>query len=369
LAQAAARAVIGMTVMSESQGMLHLGQPQEEDSYRMKVIIPLAGFGKRMRPHTWSKPKPLVNVAGKPVLGHILDKLADLDVEVDELIFIVGWLGEQIEEYYQASDYPYPARYVEQRELLGQAHAIWLAREHLAGPVLIIFVDTIFAADLSGLEESGLDGVLYAKEVEDPRRFGVVVVGDDGLVTGLVEKPDSFDNRLAVVGVYYVRDSAWLLRAIDELMERKMQTKGEFYLADAYSLMIEQGACFKVRQVSVWEDCGTPKDVLQTNRYLLENGQENVQGAKVPGSLIIPPVYIAPSAQVEHSIVGPFVTIAEHSIVLHSIVRDSIIDEGAYIVDTMLDRSLIGKDAVVRGRYRVLNVGDSSQVDFAQVDD
>jgi glucose-1-phosphate thymidylyltransferase len=335
----------------------------------MKVIIPLAGFGKRMRPHTWSKPKPLLNVAGKPVVGHILDKLADLDVAVDELIFIVGWLGEQIEEYYAAAGYPYPAQFVEQKELLGQAHAIWLARKHLDGPVLIIFVDTIFDADLSGLDASGLDGVLYVKEVEDPRRFGVTVLGDDGLVKHLVEKPDSFENRLAVIGAYYVHDAGWLLRAIEELMERNIQTKGEFYLADAYTLMIEQGARYGVRQVSVWEDCGTPQDVLNTNRYLLERSRGNVIEPETTDSVIIPPVYIASSAQVEHSIVGPYVTIAEGSVVKQSVIRDSIIDEGAYIDHTMLERSLIGKDAVVRGRYRVLNVGDSSRVDFAQTND
>lgn len=335
----------------------------------MKVIIPLAGFGKRMRPHTWSKPKPLLNVAGKPVLGHILDKLADLDVDVEELIFIVGWLGDQIEEYYAASGYPYPAHCVEQKELLGQAHAIWLAREHLEGPVLIIFVDTIFDADLSGLSTSGLDGVLYVKEVEDPRRFGVTVLGDDGLVMRLVEKPDSFENRLAVVGAYYVHDADWLLRAIEELMERDIQTKGEFYLADAYTLMIEQGARFGVRAVSVWEDCGTPQDVLKTNRFLLEHGRDNGKELAATGSVIIPPVYIAPTAQVEHSIIGPYVTIAEDSVVRQSIVRDSIIDEGAYIDNTMLDLSLIGKDAIVRGRYRILNVGDSSRVDFSQGDE
>lgn len=335
----------------------------------MKVIIPLAGFGKRMRPHTWSKPKPLVNVAGKPVLGHILDKLADLDVEVDELIFIVGWLGDQIQEYYDAADYAYPASYVEQELLLGQAHAIYLAREHLNGPVLIIFVDTIFDADLVGLETAGLDGILYVKEVEDPRRFGVVVQGEDGLVTRLVEKPDSFEHRLAVIGAYYIHDAGWLLRAIEELMERNMQTKGEFYLADAYTLMIEQGARFGVRHVSVWEDCGTPQDVLHANRYLLEHGHGNGEEAEVTQSLIIPPVYIAPSARVERSIIGPYVTVSENSVVLGSIVRDSIIGEGAYIDDTTLDRSLIGKDAVVRGRYRVLNVGDSSRLDFANPDD
>jgi glucose-1-phosphate thymidylyltransferase len=335
----------------------------------MKVIIPLAGFGKRMRPHTWSKPKPLVNVAGKPVLGHILDKLADLDVAVDELIFIVGWLGEQIQAYYEASDYPYPAHYVEQKELLGQAHAIWLAREHLTGPVLIIFVDTIFEADLSGWETSGLDGVLYVKEVEDPRRFGVAVVGTDGLVTHLIEKPDNVDHRLAVVGAYYVHDAAWLLRAIEELMARNLQTKGEFYLADAYTLMIEQGARFAVRQVSVWEDCGTPQAVLNTNRHLLKHGCANSSEAAVHHSLIIPPVYVAPTAQVDHSIIGPYVSISENSVVMRSIVRDSIVDEGAYIDDTMLDRSLIGKDAVVRGRYRILNVGDSARLDFSEAHD
>jgi glucose-1-phosphate thymidylyltransferase len=322
-----------------------------------------------MRPHTWSKPKPLINVAGKPVLGHILDKLADLDVEVDELIFIVGWLGEQIEEYYAGSGYPYPASYVEQKELLGQAHAIWLAREHLEGSVLIIFVDTIFEADLSGLDTSGLDGVLYVKEVEDPRRFGVVVQEPSGLVTHLVEKPDTFEHRLAVIGAYYIHDAAWLLRAIEELMERNMQTKGEFYLADAYTLMIVQGARFGVREVSVWEDCGTPVDVLKTNRYLLDHGRDKGDEVGATRSVIIPPVYIAPTARVEHSIVGPHVTIAENSVVLSSIVRDSIIDEDAYIDDTMLDRSIIGKDAVVRGRYRMLNVGDSSRLDFSECGD
>jgi len=335
----------------------------------MKVIIPLAGFGKRMRPHTWSKPKPLVNIAGKPVLGHVLDKLADLDVEVDELIFIVGWLGEQIEEYYAAAGYPYPARYVEQRDLLGQAHAIWLAREALEGPALIIFVDTIFEADLCDLETSELDGVLYVREVDDPRRFGVAILGEEGMVTRLVEKPAGMDNRLAVVGVYYVHDSERLIRAIEELIERNIQTKGEYYLADAFSLMMEEGARFGVREVSVWADTGTPQAVLQTNRYLLEHGSDNGGKVAAYNSVIIPPVYIAESARVEHSIVGPYVTVAEHAVVKNSIVRDSIIGEAAYLDCTMLEGSLIGHEAVVRERARVLNVGDSSQVDLSPFDD
>ncbi|NOZ28854.1 MAG: NTP transferase domain-containing protein [Chloroflexi bacterium] len=330
----------------------------------MKVIIPLAGFGTRLRPHTYSKPKPLVHVAGKPVLGHILDKLSGLDLE--EVIFIVGYLGEQIQEYVDAH-YHFPARYVEQKELLGQAHAIWLAREYVQGDVLIIFVDTIFETDLLAAPSTEADGVLYVKEVEDPRRFGVVVV-KEGRVVRLVEKPATDEHRLAVIGVYYIKDSQWLMRAIDELMERDIQTKGEYYLADALQLMIDQGAYFIPKEVEVWEDCGKPETVLHTNRYLLSKLQDNGQKAHLVNTTVIPPVYIAPTATVENSIIGPYATIADHATVRNSLIRDSIIDEGAQICDTMLDQSLIGKNALVRGRYHRLNVGDSSQVDFSDVD-
>jgi len=192
---------------------------------------------------------------------------------------------------------------------------------------------------------------------------------DEGRVTRLVEKPACMDHRLAVVGVYYVHDSARLIGAIEELMERDIQTKGEYYLADAFTLMMEQGAHFGVREVSVWEDTGTPQAVLQTNRYLLEHGSDNGDQAAAHDSVIIPPVYIAASARVEHSIVGPHVTVAEHAVVRNSIVRDSIIGEAAFLDCTMLEGSLIGHEAVVRERARVLNVCDSSQVDLAPFED
>ena len=182
----------------------------------MKIIVPLAGFGTRLRPHTYTRPKPLINVAGKAVLGHILDKLVDLDIE--EIIFIVGWLGDQIKEYVDAN-YDFPARYIEQTEMKGQAHAIDLARDYVEGPTLIIFVDTLFEADLTELERTPADGVLYVKEVEDPRRFGVAVV-EQGHITRLIEKPDSFEHRLAVIGLYYVKDAAFLMECIAELLEK-----------------------------------------------------------------------------------------------------------------------------------------------------
>ena len=326
----------------------------------MKVIIPLAGFGTRLRPHTYSKPKPLVNVAGKPVLGHILDKLVDLTPE--EVIFITGYLGEQIEAYVSAN-YDLPARYVEQKELKGQAHAIRLAKDLVEGPVLIIFVDTIFDTDLHDLDQVNADGILYVKRVEDPRRFGVAVL-EDSRVTRLIEKPTSFEHNLAVIGVYYLRDSAWLMRAIDELIDRDIKTQGEYFLADALQLMIEQGAKLTARCLDVWEDCGKPETVLHTNRYLLEHG--NQQYAPTTNSIVIPPVYIAKTATVEDSIIGPYVTIADEAVIRHSIVRDSIIDERSHIEDAMLSGSLIGRDARVAGSFERLNVGDSSQVDFAE---
>lgn len=328
----------------------------------MKVVIPLAGFGARLRPHTYTKPKPLLNVAGKPVLGHILDQLKG--IELDEVIFIVGYLGDQIREYVEAN-YHFPARFFEQKELLGQAHAIWLAREAIAGPILIIFVDTIFEANLLEIPQVDADGILYVKEVADPRRFGVAVTDEDGLVTQLIEKPAGFDQRMAVVGVYHIHDGAWLNRAIEQLMAENRQTKGEFYLADAFQVMIEQGARFVTRQVEVWEDCGKPETVLHTNRYLLEHNGAYVGQARIVDSTIIQPVYIADNACIEGSVIGPFATIAAGACVQNSLIRNSIVDEDAVIGDTMLSESLIGKGAFVRGAYRKLNVGDSSQVDFS----
>jgi len=328
----------------------------------MKVLIPLAGFGTRLRPLTYTRPKPLLNVAGKPVLGHVLDALTGLEIE--DVTFVIGYLGEQIREYV-TENYRFPARFVEQRELLGQAHALWLAREYIDGPVLIIFVDTLFEADLSEIATVAADGIIYTKEVADPRRFGVVkVTGPDQTIARLIEKPDSFEDRQAVIGVYYVKDGAWLMRAIDDLLARQHMTKGEYYLADALQVMIDQGARFVAREVEVWEDCGKPETVLSTNRYLLDHGHGN--GSDIPGdnSVIVPPVHLGTGVVLEESVVGPYATVADGAVVRRSVVSDSIIGKDALVEDTILTSSLIGDYAVVRGRPRKLNVGDSSQIDF-----
>ena len=327
----------------------------------MKVIIPLGGLGTRLRPHTYTRPKPLINVAGKPMLGHIIDKFAGLPVS--EYIFVVGYLGEQIEQYVK-STYAFPARFVEQPEPLGQAHALWLCREYVDGPVFMIFGDTLFEADLSELARAPQDCLAYVKEVDDPRRFGVAILRADGCVQQFVEKPESTANRLAVIGMYYYTDGPLLMRACEELMARRIQTKGEYFLTDAANLMIAQGARFVTRTVDTWLDTGKPETVLETNRHLLSNGNDNSSALRGLTCVIVPPVYVHPTARIEESVIGPYATIGENCHIRRAIIQNSIIEAGAAITDSILDQSLIGREANVIGRPRKFNVGDSTSVGF-----
>jgi glucose-1-phosphate thymidylyltransferase len=329
----------------------------------MKIVIPLAGFGKRLRPHTFTKPKPLINVAGKTVLGHVLDMFEALD-NVEEIIFIVGHLGEQIEEYV-AQNYPHiKASYFEQKELNGQSTAIYLAREHLRGPMLMAFVDTLVETDLAALKHETADAVTWVKAVADPRRFGVAEVGADGYVTRLIEKPIDMKNNLVVVGFYYFKDAGLLMDCIREQIEKDIRTQNEYFLADAVNLMLGRGVRMRVQQVEVWQDCGKTETVLETNRYLLDHGHDNSASVTAESFVIVPPVNIHPTARITHSVIGPHATIAANCRVEGSIIRDSILDEGAVVQDALLAQSLIGRDAKVGGRFRAFNVGEASEVGF-----
>ncbi len=292
----------------------------------MKIIIPTAGYGTRLRPHTWSKPKPLVSVAGKPVLGHVLDMFTEL-ANIDEVTFIVGYLGEQIEEYVSMAYPELPSRFIVQKELIGQSHAIWLAREGMTGPMLMTFVDTIVEVDLSNLMSEEADALGWVKEVPDPRRFGMADVGEDGWVRQLVEKPQDMSNNLAIVGFYYFQKSEDLISAIVEQMDRKTQLKGEFYLVDAINIMLEQGLKMRVQPVEEWHDCGKPDTLLETNRYLLENGRDNSTAASQREAIIVvPPVFIDPSADIERSVIGPFVSIGPGCVIKNSMIQNSLVD-------------------------------------------
>ncbi len=328
----------------------------------MKVVIPLAGFGTRLRPHTFTKPKPLINVAGKPVLGHVLEMFKT--IPADEFIFITGYLGDQIEQYV-AKHYPQlKTRYVEQKEMNGQSTAIYLAKDYLHGPMLIVFVDTIVETDLTQLAHETADAVAWVKQVEDPRRFGVAIVGPDGYVSKLIEKQSDPKNNLAVVGFYYLKDAQAFMRAIEEQLARDIKTKNEYFIADAMQIMLEKGIKMRVQPVDVWEDCGKPETVLHTNRYLLDHGHDNSAQVKADGNIILPPVNIDRSATLVSSIIGPHVTIAAGCRVENSIIRDSIIDEDSIIQNASMTQSLIGKDARLNGKFRTFNIGDSSEVGF-----
>jgi glucose-1-phosphate thymidylyltransferase len=334
----------------------------------MKVIIPAAGYGTRMRPHTHTRPKPLVPVAGRPSLAFVLDALAPLNIE--ELIFIVGRMGEQMESYVQKEYGQYPSRFIEQKVMRGQADAIALAQEYVKGDLLTLFVDTIFEADLGVLNRlDDADGAMFVAEVPDPSRFGIAVEGDDGYVSKLVEKPQEPESNLAVVGLYYFKDSQWLFRAIKTLMDSGRSLKGEYYLADAIQVMVDEGAKFRTFPVSAWEDTGTWDAVLHANRYLLRKMDQHEEPYMVGTSLVIPPAFIAPGANVENSVVGPYASISEGATVSDSIVRNSIISPEAIVTGTTLFGSLVGERATVEGGYRTLNVGDDSIASFIDAKD
>ena len=330
----------------------------------MKIIIPMAGYGTRLRPHTWSKPKPLVSVAGKAVLGHVLDMFSDVP-DIEEIIFIVGYLGEQAEAYMAEHYAQVSTQFIIQEEMLGQSHALWLAREHLQGPICMVFVDTLIEADLSNLEKEKADAVAWVKEVDDPRRFGVAEVGKNGTFRRLVEKPEDMSNNLALVGFYYFKEAEKLVQAIESQMDSGTQLGGEFYLADAINIMLDQGLNMRVETVDIWKDCGKPDALLDTNRYLLDSHRDNTNVASQrDGAIIIPPVFVHPKATISDSVIGPHASIGPDCEIKRSIVRNSIIESGSLVQDSVLEESIVGQNARIVSQPRRLNIGDNSDLDI-----
>ncbi|MCP4633983.1 MAG: NTP transferase domain-containing protein [candidate division Zixibacteria bacterium] len=324
----------------------------------MKVIIPAAGIGTRLRPHTHTTPKSLLNVAGKPILGHILDNVAKMDVS--EVIPVVGFFGDRIRDYV-TQNYNFKTRFVDQSELKGLGYAIHLTAEYLDDePVLIILGDTIYEADLSEVITDN-ENAIGIREVDDPSRFGIAEM-KDGYISRLVEKPENPKSNLAIVGIYYIKDTAQLVNALREIIDKKITTRGEYQLTDALQIMIRNGAGLKVFNVEGWYDCGKPETLLSTNRYLL--GKLN-STPEIEGSVIIPPVYISPKADVRESIIGPNVSIADGAVVTKSIIKDTIIGRKSEVHQCVMDSSLIGDYAHVQMQFRKFNVGDSSEIGYS----
>lgn len=327
----------------------------------MKVVIPLAGKGTRLRPHTYITPKPLLEVGGKPVMSYILDGLEGLGVQ--EIVFITGHLGEKVQEYMAASYPQFRAHYVEQTELNGTAGAVKLAQPFIDEDLLIIFVDTLFDADLGLVRREGPEvaGIIWAKEVEDYQRYGVIVADEQGFMQRIIEKPKEPVSKLANIGLYYIRDWRLFYEGVDHTLAAPPGPSGEYYITDAFQYMIDKGAKIRTAEVAGWYDCGQVGTLLETNRHLLETGRarEPERGSNVR---VHPPVRVEQGAVLEDVELGPNVTVGAGTVLRRSAVRNSIIGAGSTIEDARLHDSLIGSRVIVRGVNGSVSVCDDSEV-------
>ena len=323
----------------------------------MQVIIPLAGKGTRLRPHTHLVPKPMLKVAGRPVMDWVMDRLHGLNVT--ELIFITGHLKDQVEAY-SSTRYGYPARYIEQKVQDGTAGAINLARPYVTGPVLIIFVDTVFEADLTLINRTDADGIIWAKEVEDYQRFGVVVTDPDGYMTRIVEKPKEPISKLANIGLYYIKavDSLW--QGIDHVLAAPAN-KGEYYLTDAFQFMIEKGKRILAAEVGGWYDCGKLDTLLETNEILLRKGAAR-RPAFSSDVDIIEPVYIEDGVKIERSVVGPNVSIETGTVISDSAVANMIIGRDARLTDVRINGGVLGNRVILDHFEGSASLGDDAEL-------
>ncbi len=325
----------------------------------MKVIIPLAGKGTRLRPHTHVVPKPMLKVAGRPVMSYVMDDVLQLG-NVDQVVYITGHLKEKVEAFARTA-YDIPSVFIEQDVQDGTAGAIARARDYIDAPALIIFVDTIFDADLSIIKDSQDDGIIWTKEVEDYQRFGVVVTDENGHMTKIVEKPKTPISKRANIGLYYIRNWQLLLEGVAHVLTTA-PNKGEWYLTDAFQYMIDKGAKIKVVDVEGWYDAGQLETLLDTNRVMLDKGRARVPAQLGEGATIIEPVYIEDGCIIEHATVGPNVSLGTGSIVRQSTVRDTVAGERVTITNASLHDCMIGDDVLIEGVAGSLNIGDHSQL-------
>ena len=324
----------------------------------MKVIIPVAGEGTRLRPHTFSAPKPLLSVAGKPILAHVLDPVLPLNPE--EVIFVVGYKGEMIEQWVR-ENYSFPVRFVSQDKLLGLGYAVSMAMEHIADePLLIILGDTIVQCDLEDFTAYG-DYVLGVRKVEDPKRFGIAVL-KDGAIVDLEEKPEQPKSDLAVIGVYYFKHSARFKEALNAHVESGHTVRGEIQLTDALHDLIEQGETCLPYEVMAWYDCGKKNTMLATNQHLLDQ----IEPPKLAGATIVPPVYIADNVVAKNATIGPYVSIAEGTRITDSAISHAIVGSDTIIENSNLNNSLVGSNVSIIGMTGRLNVGDWSEVELQE---
>jgi glucose-1-phosphate thymidylyltransferase len=324
----------------------------------MRAIIPVAGIGSRLKPHTYSIPKVLLNVGGKPILGHILDKLSDENIK--KATFIIGHLGEMIKEYVMKDYSDLDATFIEQESMEGLGHAIYTAIPTFdEKEIFIILGDTVFDVNLKDVFKNKISS-LGVKHVDDPRRFGVAVM-QNGFIKTLIEKPQTQVSNLALVGLYYISNADILIKSLNQLVKKDLRTKGELQLTDALQIMIDMGEKITTFPVEGWYDCGKPETLLSTNQYLLDLKSVS---KKFDNVVINHPVFIAEDAQIENSVIGPYTTVDKECRITDSIIKNSIIGSNAVVNKSMLENSLIGNNSIINGSFHRLNSGDSSEVDF-----
>ena len=330
----------------------------------LKIIIPMAGLGKRMGELTRHRPKALVRLTDKRLLDHVLNTFQQLEnTYAIEYIFILGNLGEQIKAHMKAAHPDKNVSYFVQEQLLGQSHAVHLAKDAISGPILLTYCDTINRIDYSFLPLEGVDGIASVQEVDDPRRHGVAIVGTENLLTKLVEKPKTMEHRSALTGLYYFSEGRELIRAIETQMRAGMSLNNEYYLADAINILLDDGMQIRAERALQWLDAGTPAAIIKANSYLLQDHYESRDQVVLgQSSLLMHPVYIHESSRVENSIIGPNVSIGEGCSITGSIIKDTIIDDNCNVTEVMLADSLIGKGCSVSGSPMQSIVADNDGI-------
>lgn len=331
---------------------------------KIKVIIPVAGIGSKLRPHTHTQPKALMPVAGKAILGHLVDYL--VDAGLNDFVFIIGYMGSKVENYIKEKYSNINANFIVQEPREGIGHAVWMAKDFVKDDdeLLILLGDTITDFDLSTIlgQQYSMLGV---KKVEDPRQFGVAELDQEGFITKLIEKPSIPKSNLALVGIYLIKEGKKLMESLDQLMKNNMRTLDEYQLTDGIMGVIDKGSKVRTFQVGNWFDCGSKDSLIETNATLLgRNVGVSNGGPTYHNTIIIQPVSIEGNCDIQNSIIGPNVSIGENAVIKNSILSDCIIGSYSRLNTAVLSRSVVGSDSLLTGHSQSLNIGDSTEIDF-----
>jgi len=330
----------------------------------MNVIVPMAGMGKRLRPHTLTTPKPLLHVAGKPIVQRLVEDIVKVsDQKIEHIAFVTGRFGEAAEKHLLAVAEALGAKgsIHYQDQALGTAHAVMCAAEHLEGPVTVAFADTLFRANFT--LDASADGVLWVQRIDDPRQFGVVVTDEAGKILEFVEKPQTFVSDLAMIGIYFFKDGAWLKRELQYLLDHNITNGGEYQLPDALRNMMKQGAKFTPGTVNDWMDCGNKSAVVETNQKILGYEPQYAQAVEIgENSQIIPPCYIADNVVLKNAVIGPYVSLENGAKIINSKIENSIVNAQTTISDCQLENTMVGAHCHIKGYSGTINLGDYSTI-------